>query len=142
MHADGGSYVLTNPTSEHVVLSEQANDDIEVIIRPGDAYGPGSRPWIIAPLEAIAKNQFMLPAKGEGFFRPIYIDDLVEVSQWHQSIQILMVKFLIYLARVICLPKTISPLITNGLVKKPHASFDQPSFKNLSLSIKISRSYG
>ena len=78
VHADGGSYVLTKLASEHVVLSEQANDDIEVvIIRPGDAYGPGSRPWIIAPLEAIAKNQFMLPEKGEGFFRPIYIDDLV-----------------------------------------------------------------
>ena len=78
VHADGGSYVLTKLASEHVVLSEQANDDIEVvIIRPGDAYGPGSRPWIIAPLEAIAKNQFMLPAKGEGCFRPIYIDDLV-----------------------------------------------------------------
>ena len=78
VHAEGGSYVLTKLASEHVVLSEQANDDIEVvIIRPGDAYGPGSRPWIIAPLEAIAKNQFMLPEKGEGFFRPIYIDDLV-----------------------------------------------------------------
>ena len=78
VHADGGSYVLTKLASEHVVLSEQANDDIEVvIIRPGDAYGPGSRPWIIAPLEAIAKNQFMLPENGEGFFRPIYIDDLV-----------------------------------------------------------------
>ena len=78
VHADGGSYVLTKLASEHVVLSAQTNDDIEVVIlRPGDAYGPGSRPWIIAPLEAIAKNQFMLPAKGEGFFRPIYIDDLV-----------------------------------------------------------------
>ena len=69
VHADGGSYVLTKLASEHVVLSEQASDDIEVvIIRPGDAYGPGSRPWIIAPLEAIAKSQFMLPEKGEGFF--------------------------------------------------------------------------
>ena len=78
VHADGGSYVLTKLASEHVVISEQTNDEIEVvIIRPGDAYGPGSRPWIIAPLEAIAKNQFMLPEKGGGFFRPIYIDDLV-----------------------------------------------------------------
>ena len=78
VHADGGSYVLTKLASEHVVLGAQANDNIEVVIlRPGDAYGPGSRPWVIAPLEAIAKNQFMLPAKGEGFFRPIYIDDLV-----------------------------------------------------------------
>jgi nucleoside-diphosphate-sugar epimerase len=79
VHADGGSYVLTKLASEHTVLAASANDDIEVVIvRPGDAYGPGSRPWIIAPLEAIAKNQFMLPAKGEGFFRPIYIDDLVK----------------------------------------------------------------
>ena len=57
VHADGGSYVLTKLASEHVVLSEQTNDEIEVvIIRPGDAYGPGSRPWIIAPLEAIANS--------------------------------------------------------------------------------------
>jgi nucleoside-diphosphate-sugar epimerase len=78
VHANGGSYVLTKLASEHAVLAAQANSDIEVVIvRPGDAYGPGSRPWIIAPLEAIAKNQFMLPAKGQGFFRPIYIDDLV-----------------------------------------------------------------
>ena len=33
--------------------------------------------YVDSALEAIAKNQFMLPEKGEGFFRPIYIDDLV-----------------------------------------------------------------
>ena len=78
VHADGGSYVLTKLASEHAVLAAQASGGIEVVIlRPGDVYGPGSRPWVIAPLEAIAKNQFMLPAKGEGFFRPIYVDDLI-----------------------------------------------------------------
>jgi len=78
VHADGGSYVLTKLASEHAVLVAQASGGIEVVIlRPGDVYGPGSRPWIIAPLEAIAKNQFMLPAKGEGFFRPVYVDDLI-----------------------------------------------------------------
>ena len=78
VHADGGSYVLTKLASEHTVLAAQAKSSLElVIIRPGDVYGPGSRPWIILPLEAINKRQFMLPAKGEGFFRPIYIDDLV-----------------------------------------------------------------
>lgn len=50
VHADGGSYVLTKLASEHVVLQAQANDAIEVVIvRPGDAYGPGSRPWVIVP---------------------------------------------------------------------------------------------
>ncbi len=78
VHADGGSYVLTKLASEHTVLAAQAKGSLEVvIIRPGDVYGPGSRPWVILPLEAIDKGQFMLPAKGEGFFRPIYIDDLV-----------------------------------------------------------------
>jgi nucleoside-diphosphate-sugar epimerase len=78
VHAAGGSYVLTKLASEHTVLAAQAKSSLElVIIRPGDVYGPGSRPWIILPLEAIDKGQFMLPAKGMGFFRPIYIDDLV-----------------------------------------------------------------
>ena len=78
VHADGGSYVLTKLASEHAVLAATANSTMElVIIRPGDVYGPGSRPWVVLPLEAINKGQFMLPAKGEGFFRPIYIDDLI-----------------------------------------------------------------
>jgi nucleoside-diphosphate-sugar epimerase len=78
VHADGGSYVLTKLASEHTVLAAQAKSSLElVIIRPGDVYGPGSRPWIILPLEAINSSAFLLPAKGEGFFRPIYIDDLV-----------------------------------------------------------------
>jgi nucleoside-diphosphate-sugar epimerase len=78
VHAAGGSYVLTKLASEHVVLAAGMNSDMEVvIIRPGDIYGPGSRPWVIAPLEAIAGNQFLLPASGEGFFRPLYVDDLV-----------------------------------------------------------------
>lgn len=78
VHAAGGSYVLTKLASENTVLAAQAKGSLElVIIRPGDVYGPGSRPWIILPLEAIDKGQFMLPAKGMGFFRPIYIDDLV-----------------------------------------------------------------
>ena len=78
VHGDGGSYVLTKLASEHVVLAAHAKGNIEVVIlRPGDVYGPGSRPWLILPLEAIHKGQFMLPEKGEGFFRPTYIDDLV-----------------------------------------------------------------
>jgi len=78
VHADGGSYVLTKLASEHAVLAAAANSPMElVIIRPGDVYGPGSRPWVILPIEAINKGQFMLPAKGQGFFRPIFISDLI-----------------------------------------------------------------
>lgn len=77
VHADGGSYVLTKLAAEHVVLAAHAQHGLEVVIvRPGDVYGPGSRPWVIAPLELIKKRQFLLPAGGRGCFRPIYIDDL------------------------------------------------------------------
>jgi nucleoside-diphosphate-sugar epimerase len=69
VHADGGSYVLTKLAAEHAVLATTAKSDMEVvIIRPGDVYGPGSRPWVVLPLKAIAKGQFVLPAKGKGFF--------------------------------------------------------------------------
>jgi nucleoside-diphosphate-sugar epimerase len=70
--------VLTKLASEHAVLAATANSPMElVIIRPGDVYGPGSRPWVLLPIEAINKGQFMLPAKGQGFFRPIFISDLI-----------------------------------------------------------------
>ena len=79
VHGDGGSYVLTKLASEHAVLSIATASDMEVVIlRPGDVYGPGSRPWVVLPIEAINKGQFILPAHGEGFFRPVYIDDLIK----------------------------------------------------------------
>jgi len=78
VHAHGGSYVLTKLASEHVALAAHAQHDIDVVIvRPGDVYGPGSRPWVITPIEMIRRRQFLLPANGGGFFRPVYVDDLV-----------------------------------------------------------------
>jgi len=77
VHAHGGSYVLTKLAAEHVVLAAHAQHGLEVVIvRPGDVYGPGSVPWVVVPLEMIAQRQFILPANGEGFLRPVYIDDL------------------------------------------------------------------
>ena len=78
VHAHGGSYVRTKLAAEHVVLAAHAQCGIDVVIvRPGDVYGPGSRPWITVPLDMIKKRQFVLPARGEGYFRPTYVDDLV-----------------------------------------------------------------
>ena len=78
VHADGGSYVRTKIAAEHSVLSAHAEGGIEVVIvRPGDVYGPGCRVWVDVPLQLIRTHQFLLPAHGEGRFRPIYIDDLV-----------------------------------------------------------------
>lgn len=76
---DGNPYVDTKIASEQVVLQAHAAGEIEaVVIRPGDVYGPGSRPWVLLPLEAIRSRQFLLPAMGKGIHSPVYVDDLVD----------------------------------------------------------------
>jgi nucleoside-diphosphate-sugar epimerase len=76
---DGHTYVDTKIASEQVVLQAHAAGEIEcTIIRPGDVYGPGSRPWTVLPVEAIRSNRFFLPAMGKGIFSPIYVDNLID----------------------------------------------------------------
>lgn len=75
---DGNPYVDTKIASEQVVLQAHAAGEVEaVVVRPGDVYGPGSRPWVLLPLEAIRARQFLLPAMGRGIHSPVYVDDLV-----------------------------------------------------------------
>jgi len=77
VHAHGGSYVLTKLAAEHAVLGVHAQRGLDVVIvRPGDVYGPGSRPWVVTPIEMIKRRQFVLPARGRACFRPIYVEDL------------------------------------------------------------------
>jgi nucleoside-diphosphate-sugar epimerase len=72
-------YVNTKIASEQVALQAHAEGLIEVtVVRPGDVYGPGSRPWTILILEAINRRQFLLPAMGKGIFSPVYVDNLVD----------------------------------------------------------------
>jgi len=76
---DGHTYVDTKIASEQVVLQAHAAGEIEcTIIRPGDVYGPGSRPWTVLPVDAIRQNRFFLPAMGKGIFSPIYVDNLLD----------------------------------------------------------------
>ncbi len=75
----GNPYVDTKIASEHAVLAAFAKNEIPVtIIRPADVYGPNSRPWTLIPVQMIQKGLFLLPAHGQGVFRAIYIDDLVD----------------------------------------------------------------
>jgi nucleoside-diphosphate-sugar epimerase len=75
----GNPYVDTKIASEQVVLAAHAAGEIDcTIIRPADIYGPGSRPWTVIPVQMIKKGLFLLPAHGQGIFRAIYIDDLVD----------------------------------------------------------------
>lgn len=74
----GNPYVDTKIAAEQVALMAHAAGDVAVtVVRPGDVYGPGSKPWTVLPIEAIKAGQFALPANGKGIFSPIYIDDLV-----------------------------------------------------------------
>ncbi|KAA0094721.1 NAD(P)-dependent oxidoreductase [Mycolicibacterium sp. P1-18] len=76
---DGNPYVDTRVASEQVALQSHAAGEIAVtVVRPGDVYGPGSRPWTVLPVEMIKKNRFLLPAMGRGVFSPVYVDDLLD----------------------------------------------------------------
>ena len=75
----GVSYADTKINGEAVVLAAHAAGRIDTaIVRPGDVYGPGSRPWVLLPLDAIRKGIMILPDHGKGVFSPVYIDNLVD----------------------------------------------------------------
>jgi nucleoside-diphosphate-sugar epimerase len=75
----GVAYVDTKIASEQVVLQAHAAGEAEVtVVRPGDVYGPGSRPWTVLPVELLKSRRFALPERGRGIHSPIYVDDLVE----------------------------------------------------------------
>lgn len=78
--ATGRNYDDAKGGSEHPALAAHAAGEIAcTIVRPSDVYGPGSRPWVLIPLETIATSSaFLLPAHGKGILSPIYIDDLVD----------------------------------------------------------------
>lgn len=76
---DGNPYVDTKVAAEQVAFQAHASGRAVVtVIRPGDVYGPGSRPWTLMPLELIRSGRFALPARGLGVFSPVYVDDLVD----------------------------------------------------------------
>ncbi len=76
---EGHSYADTKVNGEAVVLAAHASGRIPTtVIRPGDVYGPGSRPWVLIPLQMLRSGQAVLPMRGQGIFTPTYIDNLVD----------------------------------------------------------------
>lgn len=74
----GVPYRDTKVAAELMVLMAHAAGRRRVtVVRPGDVYGPRSRPWTIIPVETIRSGLFALPAGGRGDFNPVYCDDLV-----------------------------------------------------------------
>jgi nucleoside-diphosphate-sugar epimerase len=76
---NGVHYVDTKIASERVVLAAHAEGEIAcTIARPGDVYGPGSRPWTTEPVRLLKAGQLLLPGGGRGMHSPVYVDDLVD----------------------------------------------------------------
>ncbi|HST70348.1 MAG TPA: NAD-dependent epimerase/dehydratase family protein [Solirubrobacterales bacterium] len=79
VRTNGNPYVDTKVASEQVALQAHAAGEVPVtVIRPGDVYGPNSRPWTVLPLAEIRANRFALPAMGRSVFSPVYIENLVD----------------------------------------------------------------
>lgn len=77
INVNGTAYVDTKVLSEIPVYRKMIEGNMEaVIVRPGDVYGPRSRPWTWLPYESMKKHLFALPKWGKGHFTPVYIDDL------------------------------------------------------------------
>ena len=67
----GVPYPDTKIAAEQVVLQAHAEGRIAcTVIRPGDVYGPRSRPWAIMPVELIRRGQVVLPDGGRGDLTP------------------------------------------------------------------------
>ncbi len=76
---NGVHYVDTKIASEQVALEAHAEGEIPcTIVRPGDVYGPRSRPWTVEPIRLLKAKQLILPDGGRGLHSPVYVDDLVD----------------------------------------------------------------
>lgn len=72
----GVPYADTKIAAEHLCLDSHIRSDIEVtVIRPGDVYGPRSRPWTILPVQMIKSRRVAVPQTG--IHSPVYVDDVV-----------------------------------------------------------------
>jgi nucleoside-diphosphate-sugar epimerase len=79
VRTDGNPYVDTKIAAEQVVLQAHAAGEIPcTVIRPGDVYGPGSRPWTVLPVQLIKARRFALPAMGRGVFSPAFVENVVD----------------------------------------------------------------
>jgi nucleoside-diphosphate-sugar epimerase len=79
VRGNGVPYVDTKVASEQVVLQAHAAGELPcTVVRPGDVYGPGSRPWTILPVQEMARGWLVLPAMGRGVLNPVFVDNLVD----------------------------------------------------------------
>ena len=79
MRPNGDAYVDTKVASERLVMAAGAAGDLEVVVlRPGDVYGPASRPWVVLPLTYLRAGQAVLPARGRGILSHVHLETLLD----------------------------------------------------------------
>lgn len=79
VRCNGSPYVDTKVAGEQVVLQAHAAGEIAcTVVRPGDVYGPRSRPWTLEPVAALREGRNVVPGSGHGTLSPLYIDNLVD----------------------------------------------------------------
>lgn len=72
----GVPYADTKIAAEHLCLDAHLRSRIDVrIVRPGDVYGPGSRPWTLLPVQMIKGRRVAVPTTG--LHSPVYVSDVV-----------------------------------------------------------------
>mgnify|MGYP006293758369 CR=1 FL=1 len=74
------NYYNKTKTIAETYLHEQykKNGFPEVVIRPGNVYGPGATTWVVRPVQSIKKERIALIDHGSGIFLHTYIDNLLD----------------------------------------------------------------
>jgi nucleoside-diphosphate-sugar epimerase len=76
---EGNPYCETKLESDRLVLSLHSPGSFDVtVIRPGDVYGPRSRPWVLRPLDLMRKRIFVLIDGGRGTMNHVHVDNLLD----------------------------------------------------------------
>ena len=80
LHGHGNPYCTTKIESEQAVLRVHGGDNgLEVVVlRPGDVYGPRSRPWVVRPLQLMRRGLFFLPDGGRKALNHLHVDNMVD----------------------------------------------------------------
>jgi nucleoside-diphosphate-sugar epimerase len=79
LRGEGNPYCETKIESEARALAMHAPGRFEVtVVRPGDVYGPGSRPWVLRPIELMRKRLFALMDGGRGTMNHVHVDNLLD----------------------------------------------------------------
>lgn len=79
LRGENNAYCQTKIESEAALAEFSQESGLGlIVIRPGDVYGPGSVPWVVRPLQLMARHTFALPDGGQGRINHVYVDNLID----------------------------------------------------------------